>query len=66
MYVEGTINNTKNDLLLVNISLINYNDELPIFNPTEYTEEIKETAKDGTKITKIMATDRDAEDIILK
>lgn len=53
------------DRLLVNITLIDYNDEIPQFDETEYTVEINETAKRDELITQIMATDRDAEDAIL-
>ncbi|KAJ8974156.1 hypothetical protein NQ317_003206 [Molorchus minor] len=62
---KGTLDPNKEDRLLVDITLIDYNDELPIFNDTEYVVYINETAKNGDLITQITATDRDAEDAIL-
>lgn len=64
--VKGVKNATKLDRLLINISLIDYNDEFPIFPQTEYSVSINETAKDGSFVIKVMATDRDAEDKILE
>ncbi|KAJ8921830.1 hypothetical protein NQ315_008462 [Exocentrus adspersus] len=59
---KGTLDPTKTDRMLVEITLIDYNDEWPIFPEIEYSIEINETAKNGEVIMQIMATDRDAED----
>lgn len=66
VFTQGLKDKAKQDRLLINISLIDYNDEWPIFNPTEYEVKINETANSGTFVAQIMATDRDAEDKILK
>lgn len=50
------------DKALVQIYLIDYNDEVPKFNQSQFSISILETAKKGTIITQITATDRDAED----
>lgn len=49
----------------MNITLEDYNDEIPQFEKSEYSVDIKETAKKGEVIIQIMATDRDAEDAVL-
>lgn len=59
---RGTLDPTKEDRLLVNIELIDYNDEIPVFQETEYVVYINETEKKDEIIIKIQATDRDAED----
>lgn len=58
-------NKTNKDLLLVKIHLIDYNDELPIFHK-EYSANVTETIEKGEKLIQVKATDRDAEDAILK
>ncbi|CAH1127200.1 unnamed protein product [Ceutorhynchus assimilis] len=67
-YVQstGNKNQTKQDNLLVQIDLVDYNDELPIFKNPSYTASVNETIKKGTQIIVVQATDRDAEDKILK
>ncbi|KAJ8969552.1 hypothetical protein NQ314_001704 [Rhamnusium bicolor] len=62
---KGLLDENKQDRMLVNITLIDYNDEVPKFNETEYEKSINETAKKGDTIIQIMATDRDAEDKVL-
>ncbi|XP_060523667.1 protocadherin Fat 4-like [Cylas formicarius] len=62
----GTKNNTKQDRILINISLIDYNDEYPKFADEEYTVDINETLEYGEFIIQVMATDRDAEDKVLR
>ncbi|KAH1027692.1 hypothetical protein HUJ05_001152 [Dendroctonus ponderosae] len=58
-------NETNQDLLLVKIHLIDYNDELPIFGE-EYSVDVNETIEKGEKLIQVKATDRDAEDAILE
>ncbi|XP_018562325.1 cadherin-related tumor suppressor [Anoplophora glabripennis] len=63
---RGVLDSTKEDRILVKITLIDYNDETPEFEETEYSVSINETAKKGEFIIQILATDLDAEDKILE
>lgn len=66
LHVEGILDPKKEDQVLINIALIDYNDEWPIFKHSEYSVNINETAKKGVSIITITATDRDAEDKVLE
>lgn len=49
----------------INIELVDWNDESPIFSKTTYTASIKETIKQDEVIAyDILATDKDADDIV--
>ncbi|CAG9862717.1 unnamed protein product [Phyllotreta striolata] len=61
----GTRNSSHIDKLFVNVSLIDYNDEIPKFDEANYAATINETAKTGDFVLIAHATDRDAEDKIL-
>ncbi|XP_018580313.1 cadherin-23 isoform X1 [Anoplophora glabripennis] len=63
---RGVLRPAKEDHILVKITLIDYNDEIPEFARTEYYVSINETAKKGEFIIQILATDLDAEDKILE
>ncbi|XP_066248593.1 protocadherin Fat 4-like isoform X2 [Euwallacea similis] len=60
-----TKNTSNEDNLLVEIHLVDYNDELPIFPKSSYLTDVAENIKKGEKIIEVKATDRDAEDKIL-
>lgn len=49
----------------LNITLINWNDEFPIFNMSEYYIEIEETFPANEILTTITATDRDIDDRVM-
>lgn len=66
VHSSGTLNSSNEDYLLVNISLVDYNDELPIFKNSSYAVSVKENIKKGEEIITVKATDRDAEDKVLK
>lgn len=66
IHSSGTLNSSNEDYLLVNINLLDYNDELPIFENSSYAVSCKENIKKGEEIITVKATDRDAEDIVLK
>ncbi|XP_072385044.1 cadherin-AgCad1-like [Diabrotica undecimpunctata] len=64
---KGKKDEKKTDKMLISVSLIDYNDESPIFdNTVSYSASINETVKKGTEILIAHATDRDAEDKVLK
>ncbi|KAL1505533.1 hypothetical protein ABEB36_005077 [Hypothenemus hampei] len=56
---------TKEDVLLIVIHLLDYNDEIPKFELDSYTTAVNETIKKGQEIIIVLATDRDAEDFEL-
>nr|QNS31153.1 cadherin [Cnaphalocrocis medinalis] len=62
--VIATDNNNTNfvGVATVEISLINWNDELPIFSESSYTASFKETVGKGFAVATIPATDRDIDD----
>lgn len=66
IHSSGTLNSSNEDYLLVNINLLDYNDELPIFKNSSYAVSVKENIKKGEEIITVKATDRDAEDAVLK
>lgn len=66
VHSSGRYNLSLEDRLLVEISLIDYNDETPKFDKTSYEISVNETIKKGEQIIQVKATDRDAEDKILK
>lgn len=47
---------------IININLINWNDELPIFDEDAYSVTFEETVGDGFHVGKYRATDRDVDD----
>lgn len=47
------------------IELINWNDELPIFEKLEYVIEVNETIEAGKFLERVHATDRDIGDRVL-
>ncbi|KAG5882080.1 hypothetical protein JTB14_034864 [Gonioctena quinquepunctata] len=52
--------------MMVDIKLMDYNDEVPVFNQSDYDVTIEETADKDEFIIQVLATDRDAEDEILR
>lgn len=49
----------------VYIDLINWNDELPIFNETSYTAAFNETVGEGFYVGTVLARDRDIDDRVV-
>nr|CAH7743641.1 unnamed protein product [Callosobruchus chinensis] len=62
LLAKGTLDKEKQDRLEITVELEDVNDEPPKFDKAEYKESIKETAKKGEVIIKVMATDKDQED----
>ncbi|KAI5634412.1 cadherin domain-containing protein [Phthorimaea operculella] len=58
-------NNTLTGEALVYIDLINWNDELPIFEKEDYTASFNETEGEGFHVATIRATDRDIGDRVV-
>lgn len=50
---------TKSSFTSLNISVINVNDGIPVFNPAVYTVSISENANVGTTVATVIATDSD-------
>lgn len=50
---------------MVYINLINWNDELPIFEESSYTATFKETVPKGFPVAQVLATDRDIDDRVV-
>lgn len=60
-----TFDNTHIFRLNFDIELINWNDELPIFENSEYEVNILETTPKGVEIIQIEAKDRDVGDRVM-
>ncbi|XP_076275390.1 cadherin-AgCad1-like [Rhynchophorus ferrugineus] len=62
---SGKLDPKKTDEILIQVSLIDYNDEIPKFENSSYECWVNETIEKGKTIIQVKATDRDAEDAIL-
>ncbi|XP_049821714.1 protocadherin Fat 4 [Aethina tumida] len=64
MVSVSTNNDTKRDEWTININLLDYNDESPMFESSSYNFNLDETAKLGDQIGKVVASDADEGDIV--
>lgn len=64
MFVEETADPTHTDQLQINVELINWNDEAPIFTKDEYVADILETIGVDEIVATVEANDRDIGDTV--
>lgn len=65
LLVQETVDPTHTDVLTINVQLINWNDESPIFEEDVYTPSIREDVPKNTPVVKVVATDRDEGDSVV-
>lgn len=64
MFVQETVDPDHTDELTINVELINWNDESPIFSEDTYVAKILETIEIDELVKEVVATDRDIGDSV--
>lgn len=65
MFVQETKDDTHTDLLTINVELLNWNDESPIFEKDSYVVSVREDIAKGAEVATVKATDRDVDDSVV-